>query len=122
MCDPLTHRGWDDVMMVTEGHGWLKGSCEGSRGDGSEEFPVGVVIAEGHGIESSLAAQRVKDLAYHCCGSGGCCGAGSVPAQELLNATGTANEEKRQQHVVKLQKTTRTHKMSACKTGETAAP
>lgn len=89
MCDPLTHRGWDEVMMVTEGHGWLKGSCEGSRGDGSEEFPVGVVIAEGHGIESSLAAQRVKDLMLLVFGgTGHCGGAGSVPAREILHATG----------------------------------
>ena len=38
MCDPFTYQLGNNMIMVMEGVGWLKGRCEGSRGDSSIEF------------------------------------------------------------------------------------
>ena len=53
---------------------------------GSKKIPVRVLKCK---HRSSLVAQRVKDLMLLLFGGTGCCGgAGSVPAREILHATG----------------------------------
>ena len=43
---------------------------------------------------SSFVGQRVKDPCCHCSSLGHCCGPGSILAQELPNAIGTAEKKR----------------------------